>query len=56
MHELRFERNPFETNNCETNDSIQSNIERMQIGDVLNEMVGYMSHDFRDVLIQLLQK
>ena len=56
MHELRFEKNPFENNSSETNDVIQNSIEKTDIEDVLNDVVGLISFDFRDVLIRLLQK
>lgn len=32
------------------------NIEKTNIEDILNDIVGLISHDFRDVLIRLLQK
>jgi serine/threonine protein kinase len=56
MYELKFEENLFEGINNKSMDEVLSNIEKINIEDVLNNIVGKVSYDFRDVLIKLLQK
>ena len=56
MYELRFENNPFENNQIESVSSIEFNIEKGNIEERLNEIIGLISLEFRDVLIRLLQK
>lgn len=56
MFELRFARNLFENNQFESNEEIKNNIEETNIQDILNGLIGMISHDFRDILLRLLQK
>ena len=56
MYELRFEKNPFEKSQFETSNSIEASIEETDIPSIINESVGLMSHDFRDVLMKLLER
>lgn len=56
MFELLFAKNLFENDQFDTNEQIQSNIEKKNVEEILNGKVGMLSYEFRDVLIKLLQK
>jgi serine/threonine protein kinase len=56
MYELKFEENLFEKVKNQSIEEIKSNIENINIEDEMNDIVGKVSYDFRDVIIKLLQK